>query len=85
MFRNFDENSISLNGWGITNFTILKTYTYFKQALYNDLDHGNTLKDQFVQQNFKRLFFDKDAAVERKGNVGALLLKKLLDHPFFNQ
>lgn len=85
LFRDNNETRILLNIGGIANFTILKPNTNFEEILCSDLGPGNTLMDQFVQQNFKPLFFDEDAAIARKGKVNKVLLDKLLQHHFFIQ
>lgn len=85
LFRDDNESRVLLNIGGIANFTILKPNINFEDVLCSDLGPGNTLMDQFVQQNFKPLFFDEDAAIARKGEVNKVLLNKLLQHNFFMQ
>lgn len=85
LFRNDKETRVLLNIGGIANFTILKPKTNFNDVLSSDVGPGNTLMDQFVQQNFKPLFFDKDASIATNGKVNIPLLDKLLDHDFFKQ
>ncbi|MBC7655134.1 MAG: anhydro-N-acetylmuramic acid kinase, partial [Oligoflexus sp.] len=63
LFRDDNESRVLLNIGGIANFTILKPNINFEDVLCSDLGPGNTLMDQFVQQNFKPLFFDEDASI----------------------
>jgi anhydro-N-acetylmuramic acid kinase len=85
LFKSDLETRVLLNIGGIANFTILKPQTNFEEVVCSDLGPGNTLMDQFIQQNFKPLFFDKNAEIARKGKVIQPLLTNLLTHNFFKE
>ena len=85
LFKSDEENRILLNIGGIANFTILKPNAAFENILCTDTGPGNTMMDQYVQQNFKPLFFDKNAEIAKKGNINNILLDKLFQHNFFLQ
>ena len=85
LFKSDEENRILLNIGGIANFTILKPNTAFENILCTDTGPGNTMMDQYVQQNFKPLFFDNNAEISKKGTINNILLDKLFQHNFFLQ
>jgi len=85
LFKSDDENRVLLNIGGIANFTILKPNIDFENILCSDTGPGNTMMDQYIQQNFKPLSFDKNAEIAKKGNINKFLLDQLLQHNFFLQ
>jgi len=85
LFKSEEENRVLLNIGGIANFTILKPNTDFENILCSDTGPGNTMMDQYIQQNFKPLSFDKNAEIAKKGTINNILLDKLLHHNFFLQ
>ena len=85
LFKSEEENRVLLNIGGIANFTILKPNTDFENILCSDTGPGNTMMDQYIQQNFKPLSFDRNAEIAKKGNLNKFLLDKLLHHNFFLQ
>lgn len=78
------ENRIMLNIGGIANFTFLPASADAREVFSTDVGPGNTLMDQFVQQNFTNKYYDKDAEIAITGTVNPVLLNELLSHPFFN-
>ena len=78
------ENRIMLNIGGISNFTFLPASADASEVFSTDVGPGNTLMDQYIQQNFPNQYYDKDAAIASTGSVNTALLNQLLNHPFFN-
>jgi len=85
LFSSPDENRILLNIGGISNFTYLPAGRNPDQVFSTDIGPGNTLMDQFVQLNYPGQYYDKDAALAKAGKPNPLLVKALLDNPFFVQ
>ncbi|MEO5911370.1 MAG: anhydro-N-acetylmuramic acid kinase [Pelobium sp.] len=85
LFNNSAENRILLNIGGISNLTNIPKGAQFSDVLSTDLGPGNTMMDQFVQQNFKGKYFDDFANIALKGVVCNELLSELLNHEFFTQ
>ncbi|KLT67566.1 anhydro-N-acetylmuramic acid kinase [Pedobacter sp. BMA] len=83
IFSDEIENRILLNIGGIANFTYLPAGFNFDQIFSTDVGPGNTILDQYVQQHFEGMFFDKDAELALSGRVDEGLLKRLLADPFF--
>jgi anhydro-N-acetylmuramic acid kinase len=84
LFSKEGEERILLNIGGIANFTYLPADKN-KEILCSDTGPGNTMMDAFVQQNFKGSYFDKDAAIAKKGIVNKQLLASLKAARFFEQ
>jgi anhydro-N-acetylmuramic acid kinase len=76
LFSKEGEERILLNIGGIANFTYLPADKN-KETLCSDTGPGNTMMDAFVQRNFKGIYFDKDAAIAKKGIVNDQLLAVL--------
>jgi anhydro-N-acetylmuramic acid kinase len=83
LFSKKGENRIMLNIGGISNFTFLPASTDASEVFSTDVGPGNTLMDQYVQQNFPNKYYDKDAEIACTGSVNTSLLNELLKHPFF--
>ncbi len=79
------ENRILLNIGGIANFTFLPKTLLFEEVICTDIGPGNTLMDVYVQQHFKVLQFDENAAIALQGNINEDLLLALQSHSFFQQ
>jgi anhydro-N-acetylmuramic acid kinase len=82
LFGSPAENRIMLNIGGIANFTYLPA-GYAPGCFSTDVGPGNTLMDQFIQQQFPGKYYDENAEVASTGKVNDALLKSLLDDPFF--
>ncbi|MET4082501.1 anhydro-N-acetylmuramic acid kinase [Pedobacter sp. UYP30] len=82
IFSKKGENRIMLNIGGIANFTYLPGNSNASAVFSTDVGPGNTLMDQYMQQNFGR-FYDKDATISSSGNPNQKLLSALLGHGFF--
>ncbi len=82
LFGSPSENRIMLNVGGIANFTYLPA-GYAPGCFSTDIGPGNTLMDQFIQQQFPGIYYDKNAEVASAGKVNEVLLLALLDNPFF--
>lgn len=83
IFSKENEDRIMLNIGGIANYTYLPGSLDAAKVFSTDVGPGNTLMDQYVQQHFAGLYYDKDAAIARKGKVNEALLKELLNDSFF--
>ncbi len=83
IFSSPTENRIMLNIGGIANFTYLPAGMDASAVFSTDTGTGNTLMDQYIQDNFPGKHFDENAAIASKGNVNARLLEALTDHSFF--
>ena len=83
IFSKKAEDRVMLNIGGIANFTYLPGNLNADEIFSTDVGPGNTLMDQFMQQNFKQ-FYDKDGAVGLSGNLNQHLLNALLKNEFFN-
>ncbi|CAF3947653.1 unnamed protein product [Rotaria sp. Silwood1] len=84
LLSNETENRILLNIGGIANFTYLPSNKNFDDVFCSDVGPGNTLMDNYIQQNFKGLHFDLDGLIAEKGSTNENLLSALLQHNFFN-
>ncbi len=84
LFSRKGENRIMLNIGGIGNFTYLPASGAAKDVFVTDTGPGNTLIDQVVNHHFPDRYFDRDAALAKKGTVNERLLKQLKADPFFN-
>ena len=84
IFSKKGEERILLNIGGIANFTYLGANE--GDAIFStDTGPGNTMMDALIQKNFKGNYFDKDAAVSKKGKVNEELLTELKKDDFFSQ
>ncbi|WP_343530950.1 anhydro-N-acetylmuramic acid kinase [Pedobacter sp.] len=83
IFSKTGEDRIMLNIGGIANFTYLPGDLDATKVFSTDVGPGNTLMDQYVQKHFEGLYYDKDAAIAKRGNVNEGLLKALLANEFF--
>lgn len=82
LFSSTDENRIMLNIGGIANFTFLPK-GQSEGCFSTDVGPGNTLMDQFVQQNFPGKYYDENAQLANSGAVNEALLAALSDNAFF--
>jgi anhydro-N-acetylmuramic acid kinase len=83
VFSKEGEDRIMLNIGGIANYTYLPGDLDASKVFSTDVGPGNTLMDQYVQQYFDGLYYDKDAAIALKGQVNQALLDNLLNNGFF--
>ncbi len=84
LLSSLTENRILLNIGGIANFTFLPAGKESDLIFSTDVGPGNTIMDQFVQSNYKNLYYDKDSALALAGTTNQKLLAALLDSPFYN-
>ncbi|QQL50314.1 anhydro-N-acetylmuramic acid kinase [Mucilaginibacter ginkgonis] len=84
MFSSKGENRVMLNIGGIANFTYLPADDS-EGCFSTDVGPGNTLMDQFVQQQYPGNYYDKNGEIAAQGNVNEKLLSALLADPFFTQ
>lgn len=82
LFSSDRENRIMLNIGGISNFTFLPA-KHSTDFFSSDVGPGNTLMDQFVQQQYPGKYFDEDAKIASSGRVNPELLETLFRHDFF--
>lgn len=82
LFSQKGEDRVMLNIGGIANFTYLPGDNDAAKVFSTDVGPGNTLMDQFVQRNYKGLYFDENAAISSVGMVNDSLLKELLRNDF---
>ncbi|WP_113661104.1 anhydro-N-acetylmuramic acid kinase [Pedobacter nanyangensis] len=83
IFSKKGEDRIMLNIGGIANFTYLPGDLDAGKVFSTDVGPGNTMMDQYVQQHFGGLYYDKDAAIAKRGTVNGALLQALLADAFF--
>ncbi len=84
LFSKKDEDRVMLNIGGIANFTYLPSDNDASKVFSTDVGPGNTLMDQFVQQHYKGLYYDVDAAIASSGVVSEGLLAALLKDGFLD-
>ncbi len=84
LLSSLTENRILLNIGGIANFTFLPAGKKSDLIFSTDVGPGNTLMDQFVQKNYKNLYYDKDSLLALAGTTNQILLDALLASPFYN-
>ncbi|WP_316790602.1 anhydro-N-acetylmuramic acid kinase [Pedobacter frigoris] len=82
VFSKKGEDRVMLNIGGIANFTYLPGDHDAAKVFSTDVGPGNTLMDQFVQQNYEGLYFDENAAIASSGVVDGNLLRELMNAPF---
>lgn len=85
VFGKQGEERILLNIGGIANFTYLPADMDTEKIFSTDTGPGNTLMDAFVQENFKGIFFDRNAEIASAGLVHSGLLNALKENTFFEQ
>lgn len=85
LFSKKGEDRIMLNAGGIGNFTFLPASAKAADVFVTDTGPANTLIDQVVRKYYPKLFFDKDAALAKKGQYNPSLLKVLKANPFFRK
>ena len=85
IFSKQNENRIMLNIGGIANFTHLPGNLNADEVFSTDTGTGNTLMDAYIQKHFEGKYFDKDAAIAKRGSINQDLLKALKDHSFFKK
>jgi anhydro-N-acetylmuramic acid kinase len=85
LFSKKGEDRIMLNIGGIGNFTYLPASGDPKKVFVTDMGPGNTLLDQTVQYFFPGQYYDRGAAISKKGVVNLALLKQLKSNSFFKQ
>ena len=83
VFSKLGEDRIMLNIGGIANFTFLPADKDALKVFSTDVGPGNTLMDQFIQQNYPGLYFDENAGNARKGKLNPRLLGALIENDFF--
>lgn len=83
VFSKKGENRIMLNIGGIANFTYLSGDLDAAKVFSTDVGPGNTMMDALIQSTYPGEYYDKDAAVARKGIVNQELLAALKHDPFF--
>lgn len=84
IFSKKGENRIMLNIGGIANYTFLPGDLDSSKVFSTDVGPGNTLMDQYMQSHFEGLYYDKDAAVARQGQLNQSLLEALMQNAFFD-
>lgn len=82
LFSGKGEDRVMLNIGGIANFTYLPSDQDASRVFSTDVGPGNTLMDQFVQQHYPGLYYDKDAVLAGKGRLSGALLDELMRTPF---
>jgi anhydro-N-acetylmuramic acid kinase len=85
LFSKKGEDRIMLNAGGIGNFTFLPASAKASAVFVTDTGPANTLIDQVVRKYFPNAFFDKDAALAKKGTYNPSLLKALKSNAFFKK
>ena len=83
LFASPTENRLLLNLGGIANFTYLPARPAAGSSLTTDTGPGNTLLDAVTRQYFPGREYDENGAIAASGTVHAVLLRELLNHPFF--
>lgn len=81
-FSKRGEDRVMLNIGGIANFTYLPADNDASKVFSTDVGPGNTMMDQFVQAHYPGMYYDKDAALARAGNVNEALLGALKTEVF---
>jgi len=84
LFSKKNEDRVMLNIGGIANFTYLPGDNDAAKVFSTDVGPGNTLMDQFVQQHYEGLYFDKDAKIAGSGVVNPALLSELMKSEFLD-
>ncbi|WP_316819680.1 anhydro-N-acetylmuramic acid kinase [Pedobacter gandavensis] len=82
LFSKAGEDRIMLNIGGIANFTYLPGDNDAKKVFSTDVGPGNTMMDQYIQQQYSGLYFDENAAIASQGVVNEALLTVLLENEF---
>jgi anhydro-N-acetylmuramic acid kinase len=83
IFSKQGEDRIMLNIGGISNFTYLPGNMDASKVFSTDVGPGNTLMDQYMQENYDGLFYDKDASIAKSGKLSNELLQVLMVDEFF--
>lgn len=83
MLSDHVENRVLLNIGGIANITYIPANAAFCDVICSDVGPGNTVMDALMFEQ-KQMSFDKNAIVAKQGQVNAILLAALTQHPFIN-
>ncbi|RYF26824.1 MAG: anhydro-N-acetylmuramic acid kinase [Flavobacteriales bacterium] len=83
VFSKADESRIMLNIGGIANFTYLPGDLDASKVFSTDVGPGNTLMDQFIQQQRPGRYYDENASMAKSGTLNSALLSELLNDEFF--
>lgn len=83
LFKEAVQHVVLLNIGGIANFTYLPAGENMNGMFSTDVGPGNTMMDAYIRQINPEQSFDKDGALASQGRVNEILLKELLEHPFF--
>ncbi|MCJ0741892.1 anhydro-N-acetylmuramic acid kinase [Pedobacter montanisoli] len=83
IFSKKGEDRIMLNIGGIANYTFLPGDLNASKVFSTDVGPGNTLMDQYIQNHFEGLYYDKDAAIAKQGKLSQALLEELMQNSFF--
>ena len=73
LLSSLTEHRILLNIGGIANFTFLPAGKQSDLIFSSDVGPGNTIMDQFVQQNYEHMFYDEDSKLALAGTVNEKL------------
>ncbi len=84
LFSDSGERRMLVNIGGIANFTFLPQVYGDNPLMSSDTGPGNTLMDAYMQKHFDQPF-DRNGEISRMGNPDPVLLKVLMDDPFFDQ
>lgn len=85
LFNKIGTPRILMNLGGIANFTFLPGHATAQSLIVTDTGPSNTMLDAYIQKHFAPLQYDKDAQIALSGQVNEVLLKRLLEHPFFKK
>ncbi|MBB2150335.1 anhydro-N-acetylmuramic acid kinase [Pedobacter gandavensis] len=84
LFSKAGEDRIMLNIGGIANFTYLPADQDASKVFSTDVGPGNTMMDQYIQQQYPGLYYDENGAIASKGQVNGDLLTALLTNEFLD-
>lgn len=84
LFRDSNNSRILLNIGGIANFTYLPALLDPETVVTTDTGPGNTIIDAAVQKFYKESY-DENGRIAAGGEVNKKLLRRLKEHPFFEE
>lgn len=85
LFSKKGEDRVLLNIGGIANFTYLPASQDAAEIICTDTGPGNTIMDNYIQQQFPGKYFDENAAIAFQGKINTALLNTLKDDVFFRR
>jgi anhydro-N-acetylmuramic acid kinase len=85
IFGEEEKDVMLLNIGGIANFSFIPARSQRCQLIFGDTGPGNCLMDSWISRHLPEVTYDKDAHWASQGTASPLLLRELLNDPYFRK